>query len=197
MPPDELLNPRDRLDRNGTSAGARARGEADVIKRTIVGIGVSILLLALPGIDAAQSAGSGIGLREWGMRAGLGVDPDQALVGLQWDLGEFVSNLRFQPDIELGVGDDALTFYGTAPVHYLFNVDAGFTPYAGGGVALGLVNVDLPEEASDDDDTSFEAGLRAVGGLEWERKNGKPFAVELNLGIGDVHDFQVKVWWNW
>lgn len=156
---------------------------------------VSVTALAAEAQTQGSSVGSGIGLRGWGVRAGLGIDPDQALVGIHWDLGEFVNNLRFQPDIELGVGDDALTFYGTAPVHYLFHVNADFTPYAGGGVVLGVVNVDLPEQAQGDDDTSFEGGARIIGGLQWDRKNGKPFAVEANLGLGDVHDLQVKVLW--
>jgi opacity protein-like surface antigen len=165
---------------------------------------MTLLLLLVPSLAAAAqgSVGSGIGFQGWGLRAGLGVDPDQGLFGVQWDLGEFTRNLRFQPDIEIGLGDDVLTVYGTAPVHYVFDVDGSFRPYAGGGIALGLVNVD--EEADDppfgsdgEDDTEFEAGARAIGGLQWERKNGKPFAVEANFGVGDVHDFQVKVWWNW
>ena len=175
--------------------------------RRIAKLTLSMLLLLAPGWVAAQSqssVGSGIGLRGWGLRAGLGVDPDQGLFGLQWDLGEFTRNLRFQPDVEIGLGDDVLTVYGTAPVHYVFDVDGSFKPYAGGGIALGLVNVDedaedLPfgNDGNDGDDTEFEAGARAIGGLQWERKNGKPFAVEANFGVGDVHDFQVKVWWNW
>ena len=175
--------------------------------RRIAGLALSLLLLVMPGRAAAQSqgsVGSGIGLRGWGLRAGLGVDPDQGLFGVQWDLGEFTRNLRFQPDIEIGLGDDVLTVYATAPVHYVFDVDASFAPYAGGGVALGLVSVDDDADPNGnafgndgDDDTSFEAGARAIGGLQWERKNGKPFAVEANFGVGDVHDFQVKVWWNW
>ena len=180
---------------------------ADVNNRRIARLALGLLLLVVPGLAAAQSqgsVGSGIGLRGWGLRAGIGVDPDQGLFGLQWDLGEFTDNLRFQPDVEVGLGDDVLTVYATAPVHYVFDVDASFAPYAGGGIALGLVNFDEdgdepPPFGNDDgdDETSFEAGARAIGGLQWERKNGKPFAIEANFGVGDVHDFQVKVWWNW
>ena len=178
-------------------------------KRRIAGLALLLLLSFLPGLAAAQSSGSvgsGIGLRGWGLRAGIGVDPDQGLFGLQWDLGEFTRNLRFQPDVEVGLGDDVLTAYATAPVHYVFDVDGSFRPYAGGGIALGLVSVDDDGEGNpfgngngndDDDDTEFEAGARAIGGLQWERANGKPFAIEANFGVGDVHDFQVKVWWNW
>lgn len=171
------------------------------MRKPVAALVVTLFLIAVAPVAAQQSTqgsavGSGIGLRGWGVRVGLGVDPDQALVGIHWDLGEFIPQLRFQPDIELGVGDDALTFYATAPVHYLFRVNADFTPYAGGGIALGVVNVDLPEQAQgDEDETSFEAGARAIGGLEWTLKNGNPFAIEANFGVGDVHDFQVKVLW--
>ena len=156
---------------------------------------LSVAPLAAQQSSQGSSVGSGIGFRGWGLRAGLGIDPDQAIVGVHWNLGEFIPRLRFQPDIEFGLGDDTLTFYATAPVHYMFKVNADFTPYAGGGVVLGVVNVDLPEQAQGEDDTSFEGGGRAIGGLEWTTKGGNAFAVEANFGVGDVHDMQVKALW--
>jgi len=151
------------------------------------------MVLGIATAGAEQPVGADIGLRGWGIRAGLALDPDQVLFGFHWDLGEFVKNLRFQPDVELGVGDDELTVYGTAPVHYLFDIDGTFKPYAGGGLVIGVVDVDRPDPAGDD--TSFEAGARIIGGLQWTLGRGNGFAVEANLGLGDVHDFQVKAVW--
>jgi opacity protein-like surface antigen len=168
----------------------------DVVGNRVFACVLASILLSPAAAVAEQGSqvGSDIELRGWGLRAGLGVDPDQVLFGFHWDLGEFVENLRFQPDVELGLGDDTLTIYGTAPVHYLFDIDGTFTPYAGGGLVIGVVSVDRPERAGGDD-TSFEGGARAIGGLQWVRKNGKPFAVEGNFGVGDVHDLQIKVLW--
>jgi len=144
--------------------------------------------------DEAKEESSGVGaiqLKGWGIRAGLGVDPDQALVGAHWDLGEIIDHLRLQPNLELGIGDDALTLFGELPVHYMFRVQSKFTPYAGGGIVIGLAKYDRPNK----DDTSVEGGVRILGGLQWPLKNGKPFAVEANIGFGDVHEVQVKVAW--
>ncbi len=113
------------------------------------------------------------------------------IVGAHWDLGEIVDHLRLQPNVELGVGDDVVTLFGEIPVHYMFRVQSEFTPYAGGGVVIGIANYDRPNN----DDTSVEGGLRIVGGLQWPLKSGKPFAVEANLGLGDIHDVQVKAAW--
>ncbi len=166
------------------------------IKRMLVL--TAILMIALP-IWAEEtvetSSQSDIGWKGWGLRAGVTTDPDQVVGGVQFNLGEFTRNLRFQPDVQLGFGDDATTLYATAPVYYRFNADQKFTPYAGGGIALGFIEVDLPA-TSGGDDTSFEIGIRATGGLEWNLKSGGALAVELSLGSGDIHDAQVVAVWN-
>ena len=158
----------------------------------------AILMVALP-IWAEEpsetSSQSDIGWKGWGLRAGLTSDPDQVVGGVQFNLGEFRRHLRFQPDVELGFGDDATTLFVTAPVYYRFNADQKFTPYAGGGVALGFIDRDLPPTSSADD-TSFEIGGRATGGLEWNLSGGGAFAVELSLGFGDIHDARVVAVWN-
>ena len=158
----------------------------------------AILMIALPALaeeSAQTSSSSDIGFRGWGVRAGVTDDPDQVVVGVQFDYGEFVRNLRFQPDVQAGFGDDATTLYATVPVYYRFNADQKFTPYAGGGIALGFIDVDLPAGSSGDD-TSFEVGGRLTGGLEWDLSGGGEFAVELSLGFADIHDAQVVAVWN-
>ena len=127
----------------------------------------------------------------WGLRVGLADDPDQVVGGALFDLGDIVENLRFQPTVELGLGDDHRILDFTAPVHYRFKVDATVTPYAGGGVALGFVEKDTPSG----DDTDFEVAFKAIGGVEWELKSGRLFALELDLVFGDLHDVAVLAGW--
>lgn len=147
---------------------------------------------AYPG---GAAAGSNIGWNGWGVRAGVTDDVDQVVGGAHFNLGEFVPHLRFQPDLQLGVGDDHTTLYGTAPVYYRFGVDRRFTPYAGGGVALGFVDRDLPA-GSNADDSDFEVGGRLTGGLEWPRPEGQAMLLELSFGFGDVHDAQLTAAWS-
>ena len=75
------------------------------------------LLLAAAALPAAAQD---IGFNTWGVRAGASDDPDQVVVGVQADFGEFIPNLRFQPNFELGFGDDttilSLVGYGRLTV---------------------------------------------------------------------------------
>jgi opacity protein-like surface antigen len=145
------------------------------------------------GSSSSASGGSGIGFRRWGLRVGVADDPDQVVGGAHFDLGEFVRRLRFQPDVQLGFGDDHTTLFFTAPAHYHFDTDTSFTPYAGGGIAVGFVDHDNPGPGNDE--SEFEVGGRVTGGLEWPMSGGRAFLVELNLGLGDVHDVAVIAGW--
>ena len=138
--------------------------------------------------------GSDIGWNGWGLRAGVSDDIDQVIGGAHFNLGEFVPHLRFQPDVQLGAGDDHTTIYGTAPVYYRFGTETRFTPYAGGGVTVGFVDRDLPA-GSKADDTEFEIGGKVTGGLEWPKPDGQAFFVELSLGFGDVPDASILAAW--
>ena len=146
-------------------------------------------------IQTTQSSSPNIGWHGWGVRLGVTDGADQVIGGAHFNLGEFSKNLRFQPDVQLGTGDDRTTLYGTAPVYYRFDTSSRLTPYAGGGVALGYAEQDLPPGASGDGN-DFGIGVKATGGLEWGGKNrGQAFFVELSLGFGDVHDAQLLGAW--
>jgi hypothetical protein len=163
-------------------------------------ITATLLLLGLSAPALAQQR-SDVGLRGWGPRVGLADDPDQAILGLHWDIGNVAEHLRFVPNFELGVGDDHLLLVGNAPLHYVFRpVDAGFTPYAGGALSVGLVDHDHRRNRGrfgddGDDDTDFELAIKAIGGLEWRLNQRTDFLVELNLVFGDLHDVQVLAGW--
>jgi len=150
------------------------------------------------GSSAGSNAGAGVGFRGWGPRFGASIDADQALVGAQFDLGEFVEHLRWQPSFELGFGDDKLSFFGNFMVAYYFPVNAAVTPYAGSQVTLWLFDQDGPDPDNNDFDDGFnaEAGLYAVGGIETQFKGGTRFLAELQVDIvGDVPDFRMLVGW--
>jgi opacity protein-like surface antigen len=138
---------------------------------------------------------SGLGWQGWGVRLGVTDDSDQVVGGAHFNLGEVASNLRFQPDLQLGSGDDHTTLYGTVPLYYRFGTASRITPYAGGGVALGYVDWDAPP-GSNADDSSFEVGARATGGVEWPRRGNQAFFLELSVGFGDVHDATLLAAWS-
>lgn len=153
---------------------------------------VVVFLLTLAA--ALPAAAQDLGPRGWGLRVGASSDPDQVLFGAHVDLGEVIDRLRLQPSLELGVGDDAVTLQGLVPVHYRFATGGEWTPYAGGGVLLALVDYgDEHSDRSRRDEEDFVIAPVAVGGLEWSRSGGRDLLFELQLGGGDAFDAKVVV----
>lgn len=153
-----------------------------------------ILILMAVALGSAPAL-AGDRLQGWGPRVGLSSDPDQAIGGVHWNLGTGHDQLRLAPNVQVGFGDDHTILEGTVPVHWMFNkVEADFTPYAGGGLAIAWIDRDLPPN-SKADDTEVELALKAIGGLEWRLSGGTDFFVELNLEFGDIHDFQAVAGW--
>jgi hypothetical protein len=111
---------------------------------------------------------------------------------MQFNFGEFVPNLRFQPNFEIATGDDHDIVSVTVPVHYRFVVQGNVVPYAGGGLTLAYVNQDLPHGDSDSD---FEIAAKGIGGVEWPLRNGNAFFLELNVGFGDIQDVAIMAGW--
>ncbi len=155
-------------------------------------------LAVAPAVAADSAAETGVGFRGWGPRFGASADADQVLFGAQFDLGEFTKNLRWQPSVELGFGDDIFSLYGNFMVSYYFPVKAAVTPYAGAQVTVWLFDLDDPgnyKKNSYDDGFNTEIGLYAVGGIETKLKGGSRFLAELQVGIGDVPDVRALVGW--
>ncbi|MFN8062659.1 MAG: hypothetical protein U0Q12_26140 [Vicinamibacterales bacterium] len=96
-----------------------------------------VALAALAGLLASASpalAQGGVGLR-----VGLGLDPDQFVVGAHAESGPLVESLTFRPSLDVGIGD-GLTIVGmNAEFAYHLPVRwSAWRPYAGGGPALNL-----------------------------------------------------------
>ena len=128
----------------------------------------------------------------WGLRFGVGDDPDQVIGGAQWDFGEFKA-VHLEPNLELSIGDDHLTLAGLFAVHYRFRYVEQFRPYAGGGLGVAVDHFDPPGSSSD---TDLDIGFRAIGGFNWALKSGKEAFVELSFGLGFVNDIQVMGGWS-
>ena len=167
--------------------------------RSLLGMcALAAMLAAVPAAAADAAAEPGVGFRGWGPRFGASADADQVLFGAQFDLGEFTKNLRWQPSVELGFGDDIASLYGNFMVSYYFPVKAAVTPYAGAQVTVWLFDEDDPANNKNngyDDGFNAEIGLYAVGGIETKLKGGNRFLAELQVGIGDVPDVRVLVGW--
>lgn len=100
-----------------------------------------------------------------GGRVGASADPDQFYGGVHVQSGELADNLRFQPNLEIGVGDDRTLFAVNFEFTYRLPANAPRLPaamamwhlYVGGGPALNIYHVT--------NDTHSEGGLNALIGL--------------------------------
>lgn len=154
-------------------------------KTRLGALGLCLLLGAVP-------AAAEMGFYGWGPRIGGGDDPDQFLVGVHQDLGEFVTNLRFQPSLDLGIGGDDTVVSLAVPVHYRFPGHSSATPYVGGGLLLAWIDRDRPRRG---DDSEFEIAPVLAGGVEWPVGESGDLLLEIQIPGGDAHDAKVFVGW--
>lgn len=126
----------------------------------------------------------------WGPRLGLTMDPDQVHFGAHMDAGYLADQFRFQPNFEMGIGDDLTVAAFNFDMLYLFTTrwDA-WAPYLGGGPGANIVDSDGRRDAD------LEAGLNLVGGVERGLSSGGRFLTELRFGLIDTPDLKWTVGW--
>jgi hypothetical protein len=135
-----------------------------------------------------------------GPRLGATIDPDQVHFGGHLALGEFYPGWMFQPNLEIGVGDNLTVAALNLETVYRFNEMVGdMGLYGGVGIGVNFIDFDDHVEALghrggfDDDDT--EIGLNLLVGLEKTIQNRDSFFGEVKVGLGDSPDLKLTVGW--
>ncbi len=148
---------------------------------------IALSIAALPAMAQDE-----VGYRGWGPRMGITLEPDQVHFGAHLDLGYFARHLRFQPNVELGLGDDITYLAINGDVAYRFASDWGqWSPYLGGGLGLNVVG----DDGGVHNDSETTLGVSALGGIEKSLSGGDRFFVETKLGLVDSPDVKVGVGW--
>ena len=152
----------------------------------------TVLSAALsPGLARADPA-TDVGFRGWGPRVGLSLNPDQLHFGAHLDFGHFARHVRFQPNLELGFGNDVKLFTVNAEAAYRFSSRWDvWTPYLGGGVGANIKSVDIRGENHSDTDL----GINLLGGIERGFYSGNRFFIEAKVSLNDVPDAKATVGW--
>ena len=151
-------------------------------------MGVALVpALALAGPD------TDVGFRGWGPRVGLSINPDQVHFGGHLDFGQFAKHVRFQPNVELGFGDNVDLFTVNAEAAYRFSAQWDvWSPYLGGGVGA---NIKRYQQRNNDKDTETDLGVNLLGGIEKGLSSGDRFFIEGKFSLNDVPDVKVTVGW--
>ena len=159
------------------------------MNRRISIIGAALFLIAI-------GAGAARGYTAWGPRLGVTADPDQVHVGMHIDVGSFGEHVRFQPNMDMGFGDDIFLASLNGDVAYrFFSTWDAWSPYLGGGLALYFWNFDRDRDFPRDD-TETDFGLNALMGIERGLSGGDRFFTEVKIGLVDSPDFKATVGWS-
>jgi hypothetical protein len=151
-----------------------------------------VVLITTP--DSSAQEATRTGFRGWGPRVGLSIDPDQFTFGAHIDFGNFAKRVRFQPNVEMGFGDNLTLFAVNGDVHFRFRENWNvWSPYAGGGLGINFWNWD--DDIPGHDNTDAELGVNVVGGIEKGISGGDRFFIEAKLGLVDAPDFRIEVGW--
>ncbi len=136
---------------------------------------VSTLLVwaALVGSAAAQGLG---------VRAGASVDPNQFYFGGHVETAPLVEQLRFRPNLEIGVGNDVTLVAVNLEFAYVFPQSRGWSLYAGGGPALNII--DTASATNSEGGFNLLVGASHEGGLFGELKLGFLDSPDVKIGVG-------------
>jgi hypothetical protein len=133
-------------------------------------------------LSAASARAQGVGVR-----AGASANPDQFYWGAHYESRELVENLRFRPNVEVGVGDDVtlvavnFEFSYRLPANTLPRSLSMWHLYVGGGPALNIFRFS--------NDTQSEGGFNGLIGLA--HRNG--LFAEAKIGALKSPDFKFGV----
>ena len=155
-----------------------------------------VVLCALGALLPLTARAQGPIESSFGLRAGFSTNPDQLVVGGQMSIGEVAPNLTFDPNIELGFGDNATILAFNLDMHYHFDLsNSTWRPYLGGGAGINHIQFDLPPGFPDESVTKVAGAFVLGAGVP--TRSGNRFFTELKVGLGDwASDLKVLVGWN-
>ncbi len=162
-----------------------------MLRKTILALAI-IVFSANLAIGQTQ-AEERVGFRGWGPRVGASIDPDQIVFGGHIDFGNFAERIRFQPSLEMGLGDNLTLVTVNFDADYRFRSQWDvWTPFVGGGVGLHFYNWN---NGVNDNGSDTEVGLHAVGGIEKGLSNGDRFFLLAKVGFVHSPDLEILAGW--
>ena len=146
-----------------------------VSTRSFLVICVASALLVTWTIDSRARGGRD----GFGMRAGMGMGPDQFLIGAQAEFGPIVGSSFFVPSLDLGFDDQTTVIANFDLRWYLLPLpETGIYFYGSAGPTIVL-----------SPDTNI--GLSLTAGVHIPMKNQRRYNVELRFGFGDIPDLKI------
>lgn len=143
----------------------------------LVALATSPAVAQQPTNEPAAPATSSLG---FGIKAGLGLNPDQFVLGAQYSLGKALGIFRVVPAIHIGFGDGTSVDFNVDFLARLVTKDSGFGFY--GGAA--------PTFITGENDYN-EFGVTLIAGVQVPIIKNKATNIEARFGLGDLPDFRL------
>ena len=156
-----------------------------------------VVLCALGALLPLSAFAQGPIVNSYGLRAGFSIDPDQLVLGGQMSIGEVAPSLTFDPNVEMGFGDNVTIIAFNLDMHYHFDLEGStWRPYVGAGAGINLIQVDLPPGFGDESFTRVSGSF--ILGAAVPTQSGNRFFSEMKLGLGSAltSDLKLLVGWN-
>jgi hypothetical protein len=155
-----------------------------------------VVLCAFGALLPLSALAQGPVVNAYGVRAGFSTSPDQLVLGGQMSIGEVAPNLTFDPNLEMGFGDNVTIIGFNLDMHYHFDIaNSKWRPYVGAGAGINWIQFDLPPGVGDDSVTKVAGGV--IFGASVPTQSGNRFFGELKVGLGDwAPDLKMLVGWN-
>ena len=159
-------------------------------RRTVATLAVGWMILAGCAFCGRPAGAQELRYGGWGVRGGFSVTPDQFVLGAHVHLGELARNLRLDPNVDIGFGDNLTVITLNPDITYVVPVRDAGRLYFGGDIGLvytrwhsgAIVSDGRGVENLHSDRTDL--GLALIAGYEFP-KTGVPLALDLKLGLSD------------
>jgi hypothetical protein len=119
-----------------------------------------------------------------GIRGGVSADPDQFYVGAHYVTAPIVDRLRFQPNLEIGFGDDLTLVALNFEFAYWTRLNRDWQLYAGGGPAVNIYDFERRDDSDAEPGINLVVGFQQRKGLFFEFKVGVLDSPDIKLGVG-------------
>jgi len=150
----------------------------------------TILVLVVGSLFVPALALATGGISGYGAHGGFSSGPSQVVLGGQFSIADAAPRLDFVPGLDLGFGDNQTIVSVNGDFHYRFDIGrVTWQPYAGAGVAIHFVSIDVagPYE----DRTQTLGGGDFILGVQAPSAHGGEFFGEAKFGFGDGPDFKL------
>jgi hypothetical protein len=149
------------------------------MRQSCTAVWVAMVMVLMGFVAVAQPANA---QTRTGVRAGVSANPDQFYFGGHVETPPVVDRLRFRPNVEVGVGNDATLLAFNFEFIYPFASRQPWHVYAGAGPALNWFRVNGNSDAGGGFNVLF--GLENNKGLFFEAKIGTFDSPDLKFGVG-------------